>query len=192
MAGPKFTKEQREWIKTECWTLRVRERLTVRQIAARLGENGFEVSYSQVSRYLKSISNAASKEMADSVEQYRIEVHATLEYVLQQALDQWRKSLEPEQLVSETRREIESRRTNTEGEPEMVGDAEVTTKQQVKEKTGNVAFLREARATLKDLRDLWGMDEASKLDITTKGEQLSKSVKELTDDELAAIIRKSG
>ena len=147
--GTKFNPQTRLQVKQWVWEYRTQKAYSQPMIVTALKNNhGVEVTQATVSRYLKQVGDEALKTMREQVERIKSEQTATLEFVLAEALDAWKKSRESQKQVRQKKR----------GGPQPgQGGALEETTSQVKEMVGEVSFLREARAAMEDIRNVWNI-----------------------------------
>lgn len=145
----KVKPEQAREHERRAWELRCRG-WTQPRIARELG-----LDDSAVCRILKRVSARVLAELKDSVERVKAEQTETLQHVIDEALQAWERS-------KGTRKTV-TRQTVSGGENDE--DRQRTT-QHASERTGDVAYLSEARAAMADLRKVWGVDAASRHEVS--------------------------
>ena len=127
------------------WELRTKQRMTQSEIAATIG-----ASQPTVSRDLQFMANEAYSQLTDRIVQTKIEQVEQLESEIRELFLAWEASKTPERAVARTQR---SGRRGRFGGSDQPGE---DTQTKVTERTGDVIYLREARAAMTDIRSILG------------------------------------
>jgi hypothetical protein len=121
-----------------------------RRIAEQLG-----ISQPGVSKILRRVEGRVLKELSGSVARIKVSQNGQQEYVIEEALEAWRRSQQP--------RKRATRRTVTGGDGDGDGDGEagnqITT--DIVERDGDPAYLYVAMHAMAAQRALWGLDVAA-------------------------------
>jgi predicted transcriptional regulator len=138
---------------SRAWQLR-QQGWSQMRIAKELG-----IDQSTVSRLLQRISDRVLAELQENVERVKVEQTVQLEHLYDEALQAWERSKQ------------DAVKITTETPPaEREGASNATVTEEVKGQVGDRAYLDEARAVLADIRKIWGLDSAKKIDTTSNGE----------------------
>lgn len=137
----------------EAWRLR-QQGWTQQRIADRL-----EVTHQAVDVMLFRIEKRLAAEFREHAEEMKARQTAVLEQVMDEALEQWRRSTED--AVTEVT--VKGKVTGKSGKgkddaPKDESRAQVT--RTVEGQTGNPALLAQARGALADIRSIWGLDSS--------------------------------
>lgn len=133
------------------------------EIAERLRDDyGIEVTRQTVSNDLKALNNLWRATAIDNIDKWKREVLNQYRYLYQQSLAAWELSLE----------DAEEYSTGGQGGPS----------EKIKGQSGNPAHVRNAQDALKAIRDVLGLDEPEKKDITSGGEKLKGYIGISPDD----------
>ncbi|MFN3652632.1 MAG: helix-turn-helix domain-containing protein [Armatimonadota bacterium] len=168
MAKP-LNAQQREELERRAWALRVKGWSQPR-IAAEL-----DVDTSTVCRMLQRINTRLAKEFEKTAAQIKAEQTAQLDYVYEQALEQWDRSCQPAECVRIVKKRIEREERDSdedeELEPEEPGDEYlVEYVRETRGQSGNPALLAQALAAKAAVRQIWGLNAVKKTDITSAGQ----------------------
>lgn len=149
----------------EAWLLR-KQGWTQERIAGRLG-----LSQQAVCTMLARIEKKLAAEFRDQAEEIKARQTALLETLADEVLTQWRRSCE-EAFTEVT---VKGKTTGGKGKSGAENDqskAQITTTREAQ--SGNPALIAQARGTLADIRDIWGLDAPKKNEHTgAAGEPLS-------------------
>lgn len=148
----KLTTEQRTVAKRYTWEQRIHKVKTYAEIAEGLEmEYGISVSSRQIGKWLSSMTNNAQARLYNDIINVKREQTAQLERMAQQALAGWDSSRQP-----------------------------VETDEGHIQRDGNPRFIREARACLKEIRDIWGIQPTEfdgELNIKVEYAELPEKIK---------------
>jgi hypothetical protein len=139
----------------DAWELR-RKGFTHEQIAERIG-----VTRQGVSKILKRVSLRVLKEMHEDVKAAKAEEAAQLNHLVSEAFAAWEKSKAPLDRMT---------RTYTRGDDGKPVETGAVVVQQ--DQVGDPSYLDRAMAAMDRLNKLFGMDEASKIDLTSGGKSI--------------------
>lgn len=179
MARTKRTDRERTLEReTLVWEMRLRlmshekiaEELT--QIERKRNPDTKPIDRTTITKMLDRISKRKDAEMDRLVSVMRHEHTAMLEKMAHEAMEAFYASKQPAK---------DAQKLNQTGRG-------TTEKSRVQTQNADPRFLTEARSTLKDIREIWGAKAPDQTEITGK---LSVG-RELTDEELEAIARRSG
>jgi hypothetical protein len=124
----------------EAWSLR-RQGYSQHTIAERLN-----MSQSGVSRLLARSRAREARKFAKESAAYKADQQATLEFLLEEVIGEWRNSKQPRKRAA----------VKKPGDSSDPGDQVTTT--EIVEQIGDTAYIAEARGILKDMRSLAGLD----------------------------------
>lgn len=159
--GRKITDDALRLARREAvWELRTKHGLTQMQIAEVIG-----MSQATVHRDLEWCHEQYRERLVDSVARVRSEQVETLEYLLAEALAAWQES--KEEAMEVQRKSLQAQASSGSGSGQgqtKIKPVEQTTK--VKAQTGDVSYIREARAAMSDIRKIVGADQPSKVALT--------------------------
>ena len=137
--------------RNEAWDLRC-SGWTQERIAAQLG-----VSQATIHRDLKWAAERALGDLTEKVKQTKLEQVGQLERIVDESLQSWQASKNPEKMVSQRKRQAQSQ---VQGQ---AVDMPVEINTRVTEQVGDRAFLSEARAAMSDIRKILGADAPLKV-----------------------------
>lgn len=142
-------KDNREQIlhrEVTAWKLRQAGK-THQQIA-----DALQVERTTVTKILKRLTDRILSRLEDEIEQTKIEQWNQLEYLISELFDAWERSKDPSKSV--TRKQVIGKEAET--------DKTGTLLSTIVDEDGNLSYIREARATMADLRSLLGLDAPKK------------------------------
>jgi predicted transcriptional regulator len=148
---PRVREEVSREREREAWRLR-QQGWTQQRIADRL-----EVTHQAVDVMLSRIEKRLAAEFREQAEQMKGRQTAVLEQILDEALEQWRRSTEDAVTEVTVKGKVTGKGgKGKEGTDKDESRAQVT--RTVEGQTGNPALLAQARGALADIRSIWGLD----------------------------------
>lgn len=139
-----------------------------------------EVDQSTVSRDLKAIEAEWKKEAISNIETVKAQLRARYETIYGEAFGAWLKSLEDAETVIQEMIEGDTAKLDKEGNP-IPGANRLKASTRREGQSGNPALLAQAQAALKAMREMFGVDAA------TKTQNLNLDLSQLTNEQLQRI-----
>ncbi len=132
--------------------------LSEAQIAAELAKQGLgEVTQQAVSKMLIRIEERMLKELSAKIQTKKIRHEAALWKIYHAAMAAWEESKKPQKSLT-----TKHAPSGENGQPGKVLESHST----LRDQDGDPRYLEQARQALADLRKLWGLDAAKKLEVT--------------------------
>lgn len=141
----------------EVWALRVQGK-THQEIAKIV-----DMERSSVSKMLKRLKDRAIASLDDEILAEKVLQWNRLEFIVVESFEAWETSKQADKRVTQRRSSVKPKEgSQDEGDQTPDKVSEIVTSQVV-EQDGNLNFLREARAAMKDIRDLLGIEAPKKI-----------------------------
>lgn len=143
----------------EAWEFRAKG-WTHSRIAERMG-----LTRQAIGVILARSADAEHAEMLANQDRVKATQTATLEYLVNEAMDAWERS----QLDAETKKTTEE---EVKLEGATIRGSQTKTERWSKGQSGDPRFLAEARQALASIREIWGVDAPKKSDVTSAGQPM--------------------
>lgn len=148
------------------WALRTAHRWSEQQITDHLNAQGYgPLTVNDTKQLLKRMAQYVAKELKESITEYKVAQLQTYESMLQEALEQYNRSKHRDQVtIQEGRAQVH--------QGEVIALPPLVTTIPNPDQRGDPQYLTQAHQALKAQRELLGLDEPKKTDVTTQGQAI--------------------